>query len=75
MLTDVFCPSSNHSRVQMGILAPHPSVRGFHRQPDRHRESLASPINEMQERLTHSTHAQTPKKVPGCVKKIDLIPA
>jgi hypothetical protein len=65
----VFCPFSNYSIIQMGILPPHPTVRGFDRDADSRRESLTSLINKMQERLAHSTHLQTSKSEQEVSKK------
>src|SRR5260370_20618524 len=41
---NIFSPSSNHGFVQMGILPPDPTMRVFHREPDTHRQNLASLI-------------------------------
>jgi hypothetical protein len=72
---NVFCPSRNYSFVQMGIFPPDPTVRGLHWEPDGRRESLTSLVHEMQKCLAHRPHFQTPKKLPGCVKKSHLIAA
>src|ERR1700733_3949379 len=53
----------------MGILPSDPTVRGFHCLTDSHRESLTSPVHEMQKRLAHSPHLQNPKKLSGMCQK------